>query len=162
MRRSMATVLLAGLAALSLMASPAHAAGNLDTDDVRLDGGRSDFGNNPHLFGGPSQPGTVSWSGESLTGPVTARVQGLLYHDDLFTGRCVRIRVVWERSDLSDLSETTRSLCRTGGGLAARTVDVSFQSSTVRFVFISVQVQQADGTWRTEGPSPTQRVAFLD
>ncbi len=151
------TLVLAGVAG-----SPAYAAGNLDTDNITLDGGAADFGNNPHLFGAPTQPGTVSWSGTSLTGPITARVQGLLYHDDLFTGRCVRIRVTWERSDLSDLSTSTRSLCRTAGGLAARSIDLSFTSTEVRFVFVSVQVQQADGSWRVNGPSPTIRVAFLD
>jgi hypothetical protein len=161
-RRTVLSVMVTALAWLALGASAAHAAGNLDTDNVTLDGGAADFGNNPHLFGAPTQPGTVSWSGTSLTGTLTARVQGLLYHDDLWTGRCVRVTVVWERADLSDLNQATRSLCRTNGGLAASSVDVSFQSSEVRFVFISVQVQRADGTFRATGPTPTQRVAFLD
>src|SRR3954451_19217249 len=88
LRSALATALAAG--ALTLCAAPAHAA-ELDTDNVLINGGAADFGNDPHVAGTPNllDPGRLRWdaTGSARTGTLS----GKEYRDDSFSGGCARV-----------------------------------------------------------------------
>lgn len=138
------------LATLVAFASPASAA-VIETDIMKIQGGRADFGSGIHAFGAPNRAGTITWSqqaqGDVLL--VRAKVEGILYMDSLDPGHA-RLEVQFR--DCNGQVIATRFRNVTGGGGNANLADnqlsvsVTFESPALYSVRVRTWEVLPNGT----------------
>jgi len=150
LRSTLAAAMAAG--ALALGATPAYAT-VIDTDNVLINGGAADFGNDPHAGGSPNifAPGTLAWniSGSARTGTLT----GKEYRDDLFSGGCARVVLALFNSSGSRVDRVISDpVCRATGGLAAKKITLKVSSPAAHRAVISTQAAPGlNGPWQQTG-----------
>jgi len=154
MRRALAVLATAAGLFVSLMSSPAHAYTGEQIDEIAVDGGKSDFGDDPHLFGAPFGKGKVSYELVRVNGTLLlhARVSGQTYQDDE-AGHCVRTVIRFEKADGTLLkTRFSPTLCSPHGGLHSTGVWArNFQHAELAQVRIFTQLQGSNTTYATTG-----------
>jgi hypothetical protein len=154
LRSTLAAALSTG--ALLLAATPAHAE-VIDTDNVLINGGRADFGNDPHLGGTPMSPGKLSWNDAGATR--TGTLKGKEYWDDLFSGGCARVVVtLLDNAGKKVDSAVSTPVCRAGGGLKAKNITLTVSSPAAHRAVVTTQAAPGpSGPWTAGG---TQTVRY--
>jgi len=149
--RRASALALATASSIALVSTPASAADHIvDTDQVSINGGASDFGSGLNLLNAPMGSGTVTFDRQETT--IVARVRGTVYVDqpaESFTAHgCARIRV--RLYSIGNLLQTQHSkkVCRDGLQLSlqppSRAVSVSVRHPSAYRVKITTQFA-ADG-----------------
>ena len=124
----------------------------IKTDNVRINGGKADFGSGTHNGGGAGD-GTVTWNlltaNNSLA--VTARVRGVLYWDATDEG-CAALTIRFlngSSQPASGNSSRFKQVCGPGGNANDQrnqvSVDETFTGIDLRSVAISTQDCKASG-----------------
>ncbi|MGQ0574677.1 MAG: hypothetical protein ACT4RN_10815 [Pseudonocardia sp.] len=156
-----ALALTAALGVAGITAGTAHAA-VVDQDSVKIAVplGKADFGRGLHVGGEPTAPGTVTWRddpGPNNTRKISARLQGLVYWDDVFSGGYARVKLTLLDASGNPLVSATSGAAHRAGTMTplqvpAANVDLNLSHTKARFARVETQqAQSAGGPWTFVG-----------
>ena len=120
----------------------------VQTYNRNLNGGTADFGSGLHSFGSPTGNGIVTFDYSYVNNQllVTARVNGTLYWDSLFSSGCARLTIRYRDYDHNNLAIDQVNVCGPGGDANnssnKATVNKSFTDPFLWHVHISVNEVQ--------------------